>query len=234
MLISTNHAHSPGETSAASDSASPGAVVTVPGGTWLLTDSVVTLVPLRADHIPAVTTACADAQARRMLAHAITLRGTAAERQAVVADYLLGPWARAIVEPFAVAIPDRRSRGGLRVIGVRWLQAPAPGRRVFSCGGWVTARERRQGYGSRALRLVCAYAEALRGAIAVSTGTRGDNAPAQANLRAAGFHLATKADAPYRFGPPDVQPAFLEEWVRIASDPQPLALASQRRLPTIR
>lgn len=212
----------------------PGTIVMVPGGSWLLTDDIVSLLPLTEEHIPAAAAACADPHARRMLAHAVDLRGSAEQRRTAVTDYLLGPWRRVSVEPFAVAVADQRRKDGLKVIGVRFLEHEAPGRRLFSCGGWITARERQRGYGSRALRLACAYAEAVHDAAAVATATRTDNVAAQENLRAAGFHRVRDDERPFLERESSDLPARLEEWVRITADPTPLRTRSRRRPPKVR
>jgi RimJ/RimL family protein N-acetyltransferase len=162
-------------------------IVIHPGGTWVLTDGVVTLEPLREQHIAAVTTAASDPKARRMLAHAIDLSGPVEDRRNEVWEYLLGPWAYTF-DPYVIRINNRKNV----IAGVRWLDRVRPHPLVFSCGGWIHARFRHQGYGSKALALAVAYAHHVQGAEIVSTATRTDNLAAQANLASVGFIPDTK------------------------------------------
>lgn len=153
-------------------------------GRWSAVCGPVELKHLTEADLPVAAACCRDRTARMMMRHRFNVNGSAAKRQEVLADELLGPWAYHCM-PFGVwvRLPRQRTK---RLVGVRYLETGI-GQEPVTCGGWIGENYRRRGYGSAALTAAVGIVYAIGLSDRITTATRHDNLAAQANLASVGF-----------------------------------------------
>lgn len=162
-------------------------LLVMPTGWWALSDGRTVLTPMEERDVKGLATSVNDPGAVEMLKHWHDLSApTAAARQAEIRQALMSPWDQHDYR-FTVFADGK-------IAGARWITKKHTG--PASCGGWIHPAMRRRGTGHAALMLALHFYARSLGGRRVVTGTRPDNAPAQANLARCGFeHTGHETDS---------------------------------------